>query len=147
MDKVFFTYQQYGDIVKRLTDQILKDTTVGRIECIYGIPRGGLSIAVHLSHHLNIPYHHVDLNFLDTKQNTVLLVDDISDTGCSLIRYYNALKSMNEHLTILTATLHIKAGTKLVPNFYVDEYDTKFWLVYPWEKEDEETIAGYEKNK
>jgi hypoxanthine phosphoribosyltransferase len=66
----------------------------------------------------------------DMKWERPLLVDDISDTGDSLI-------IAGEHLTQRgyknprTATMHMKPWTKHVPNYYVVK--TEAWVVYPWE--------------
>ena len=144
MKKVFFTYAQYGELISKLTDQILKDPRSKEIECIYGIPRGGLPIAIHLSHALNIPCKYGNFNFFTVPYKTIMIVDDISDTGKSFMSSLRAGYATNENLKILTAALHIKAETKVVPDFYIDEYDTKFWLVYPWERKDEDTIADYQ---
>ena len=59
-----------------------------------------------------------------------LLVDDVSDSGDSLIA---AMKHLEErgYKSIRTATLHMKPWTSLVPNFYVVRTDA--WIIYPWE--------------
>ena len=59
-----------------------------------------------------------------------LLVDDVSDTGESLIA---AMKHLEErgYKNIRTATLHMKPWTSLVPDFFVVR--TEAWIIYPWE--------------
>ena len=47
---------------------------------VYGIPRGGLCLAVSLSHYLNIP-------LLELPQDNCLIVDDIYDSGKTLEKY------------------------------------------------------------
>jgi hypoxanthine phosphoribosyltransferase len=66
----------------------------------------------------------------EMKWKTPLLVDDISDTGDSLIA---ALEHAEKRglKNARTATIHVKPWTKLVPDFYVTK--TEDWVVYPWE--------------
>jgi hypothetical protein len=59
-----------------------------------------------------------------------LLVDDISDTGDSLIIAGEHLKHRG-YKNPRTATMHMKPWTKHVPDYYVVR--TEAWVVYPWE--------------
>ena len=53
-----------------------------KVDAVYGPPRGGLPIAVTLSHRLNIP---LIKDYWETeKLDRVLIVDDIADTGKTL---------------------------------------------------------------
>jgi len=85
---------------------------------IYGIPRGGLVVAVVLSHLLDFP---LVTNPEHIGQKT-LVVDDISDTG----------KTLSQFRTNVTATLHIVKDTTYVPNFFRKERLAE-WVKYPWE--------------
>jgi hypoxanthine phosphoribosyltransferase len=95
---------------------------------IYGIPRGGLVVAVALSHYLNIPLiiHEEDIT-IDT-----LIVDDISDTGNTLSRYPNNI----------LATIYITNHTKVIPNHYVFTRKSD-WVTYPWEILDYVEVENY----
>ncbi len=66
----------------------------------------------------------------DMQWKSPLLVDDISDTGDSLIAALDHLDKRG-YKNPRTATLHMKPWTKLVPDFYVVR--TEAWVVYPWE--------------
>ncbi len=59
-----------------------------------------------------------------------LLVDDVSDSGSSLIvgKKHLIEKQAKE---VRIATLHIKPWSKFRPDYYADEVDK--WIVYPWE--------------
>ena len=59
----------------------------------------------------------------------ILLVDDVSDTGESLIFAKKTIKGAKE---VKVATLHMKPWSKFKPDFYVKT--TNAWLIYPWEK-------------
>lgn len=117
------------------TDELAKKIKESNldIECIAGLPRGGLIPAVLLSHKLNIPlYKH----YVDKITDKVLIVDDICDTGETLKRYDMCPK----------ATIHNKLSASTQPNFYYELVD-KEWIVYPWELKESETIQDYLKNE
>ena len=71
--KKYLTWDDIDKSVDKLCDKVDKDVTG-----VFGIPRGGLIIAVMVSHKLNIPYHEELRNLYGSK---FLLVDDIADTG------------------------------------------------------------------
>ncbi len=70
---------------------------------------------------------------IDVKGKNVLLVDDIADTGDSLMLAKNYLiKKFPKNL--MTATLHYKVTSKIRPDFFAEETDADTWIIYPWEK-------------
>jgi len=70
---------------------------------------------------------------------SVLLVDDVSDTGRSLIVAKEHLKEMGAE-EVKVATLHFKPHSKFRPDFFVSE--TEAWLVYPWERHESAKELG-----
>jgi hypothetical protein len=60
----------------------------------------------------------------------VLVVDDVSDSGNSLIvvKRYVEEKGASE---VRLATLHHKPWSKFMPDFFAEEVDK--WIIYPWE--------------
>ncbi|NOZ82288.1 MAG: phosphoribosyltransferase [Euryarchaeota archaeon] len=118
-------------------------------EMIIGISRGGLVPARLLSDLLdNHELHTMRVKFytgigkvgdkpvilhptqVDVTGRSVLLVDDIADSGRSL-------RTAKEHLEkrgageIVVATLMKKPGSVITPDFYVQETDA--WVIFPWE--------------
>ncbi len=67
------------------------------------------------------------------KDKDVLLVDDIADSGDSLILAKNYLLK-NFPKNLMTATLHYKVTSKIRPDFFAEETDADTWIIYPWEK-------------
>ena len=90
-----------------------------------GLPRGGLIPAVLISHEIDLPF------VLHPGKNT-LVVDDINDTG----------ETLSKAPGVYWATLHHKPTSKFQHNFYAKEVSDQ-WIVYPWEREDSETIQDY----
>jgi hypoxanthine phosphoribosyltransferase len=117
----------YWDDISVLVDELCNTITSSgvQIKSITGIERGGLIPAVMISHKLNIPY--------TTKINKdTLVVDDICDSG-------ETLKNM---VAGYTATLHYKKTASFTPDFYSKEVGEE-WIVYPWERNDSDTIQDY----
>ena len=60
----------------------------------------------------------------------VLVVDDVADTGESLIEIRKHLQSKRpKYLAI--ATLYLKPWSKRIPDYYVSK--TEAWIIFPWE--------------
>ena len=89
----------------------------GSISGIYGIPRGGLCLAVALSHRLQLP-------LLPRAQPGCLLVDDVYETGLTLEVYRD-----------LPNTRAVVWISKANPNWWhaVEVVDSSEWIVFPWE--------------
>lgn len=64
------------------------------------------------------------------RNKNVLLVDDVSDTGESLLEIKKYLQSKDPR-SLTVATIHIKPWSKFVPDYYVESTDA--WIIYPWE--------------
>ena len=117
----------YWDDISVLVDELCNTITSSgvQIKSITGIERGGLIPAVMISHKLNIPYV--------TKINKhTLVVDDICDSG----------ETLKNIVAGYTATLHYKKTASFTPDFYSKEVGDE-WIVYPWERNDSDTIQDY----
>lgn len=66
----------------------------------------------------------------DVRGKRVLLVDDVSDTGDSLMLAKEHVQAGSPG-ELKVATLHIKPWTRLRPDYHASE--TEAWIVYPWE--------------
>ena len=84
---------------------------------IYGVPRGGLCLAVALSHKLNI-------NLIPEPINNSLIVDDVYETGITL----------NNFKDIEGATFFV-LFSKIKPTWWntVHISEKNEWIVFPWE--------------
>ena len=90
---------------------------------VYGIPRGGCCIAVLFSHLLDIEY-------LTEPRPGCLIVDDISDTGNTLLQY--------KDYPCTTFTAVAKEASKMGPDYcgmFIPEgsKDADSWVEFPWE--------------
>ena len=123
MAKVFVTWQDVEKFVTEVSAMPYEFTGV------YGIPRGGLIFAVMLSHKLHIP-------LLMSPIEGCLIVDDICDSGESLVHYVKDTSGGKEHNYII-ATMFYKPNTLgIEPDLYMAmKYDD--WIVFPWEDKEE----------
>jgi len=117
--KQLFTWHDFDDAMCTLSLAIQSSGKV--FKDIYGIPRGGLVVAVALSHLLNLPV----ITDKGLVSSSTLVVDDISDGGTTLSTFVGRVGAI--------ATIHIVEGTKVVPDFFALRRLAE-WVVYPWEK-------------
>jgi len=66
----------------------------------------------------------------DIKGLNVLIVDDVSDSGTSMLAAIEHI-SNNGAKTVKTSSIHIKPFTDYIPDYYAEKVDD--WIVYPWE--------------
>ncbi len=106
-------WNEFDECVYSITNQCRNKCFVG----VYGFPRGGLCLAVALSHSLGIL-------LLDEPKNNSLIVDDIYDTGYTLERTKH-LKGTEVHVWI----------SKKKPTWWNAYKYTieKEWIIFPWE--------------
>ncbi len=93
----------------------------GGLDGVYGIPAGGLVLAVYLHYRLKLP-----LMLAPTEKT--LVVDDIVDTGSSMSHYISKGN--------VTASLFFKVGGRIKPHIWLREKNKK-WVCFPWEGNEE----------
>jgi hypothetical protein len=67
---------------------------------------------------------------VDLTDRRVLVVDDITDTGESMIVAMDYVKTLNP-LEVKTATLKHITGSKFTPDYYGDMISWR-WVIFPW---------------
>lgn len=93
---------------------------------VYGLPRGGLTLAVMISHRLDVP-------MLASPCKGCLIVDDICDSGESLLHFVNNSSDPDASNDYIIATMYYKENKlNIVPDYYQYEKGDK-WIVFPWE--------------
>lgn len=107
------TWAEFDEAVYRLAS-----TYEGRaFNGVYGFPRGGLCLAVALSHQLELPLLH-------EIQPDCLVVDDVYETG-------RTLAPASQHEGVECAVWISKAE----PTWFraVEVFTSPKWLLFPWE--------------
>lgn len=123
-----------------------------RPDCIIGVGRGGWVPAVYLSDRLGVKQLYavrVELYKGEKKEGkprmtqrpplrrirgNVLIVDDVADTGETLVAVKKLIKKVAKD--VRTATLHYKPHSKLKPDFFIQK--TRRWVIYPYQTKEME---------
>ncbi|MCE5249741.1 phosphoribosyltransferase domain-containing protein [bacterium] len=134
IQKEFITYQRYGEMAGELTEKLKGE----RFTKIYGPPRGGLPLAVHCAHHLDLPLVCTE-EFISNMNkwlpsDRLLVVDDIIDNGKTISVLDHMLRIRK--IAHFTAVLFYKPHAVFKPDLYLETTDK--WIVFPWERPDEE---------
>lgn len=142
MNKIYYSYQEYRQDLKTLIQKIDQP-----FDAILGIARGGLSMAQMLGEYYDlrevyaintIGYENSQkkesvevFNIPDIQlAKSVLIVDDIVDSGDTLVEVLTVLNRKYPNTTFYTASLFYKKTAKITPTWYVKE--PKGWIDFFW---------------
>jgi hypoxanthine phosphoribosyltransferase len=108
------TWQQFDLAVSALAERFQDRSIPG----IYGVPRGGLCLAVALSHALELP-------LLMAPESRCLIVDEVFETG-------QTLAVLRQQWPDAAFAVWV---SKISPAWWeaVDVTNSQEWLVFPWE--------------
>ena len=124
----YFSWREFDQSVDYIANQCKEMKLTG----IYGVPRGGLCLAVALSHKLN-------LKLIEKPLKNSLIVDDVYETGITLSNFKN-IEGVNFFVLV----------SKKKPIWWnsVDLSFKEEWIVFPWENIENELNEEKEyKNK
>ena len=109
----YFTWNEFDKGVDYIANKCKKLKLSG----IYGVPRGGLCLAVALSHKLNI-------QLIEKPLKSCLIVDDVYETGITLNNFKN-IEGVNFFVLV----------SKKKPIWWnaVNLSLKEEWIVFPWE--------------
>lgn len=117
---------EFIDFVERQLEQFYVAGKIKRgVTGVYGLPRGGLCLAVMLSHRLNVP-------LLAAPVEGCLIVDDICDSGESLLHYFKNTSGDIENQYVLATMFYKQNELGVVPDC-IYRTKTDAWIVFPWE--------------
>lgn len=144
----YYSYASFEKDVKVLSNKIQNDFAP---EVILAVARGGLTLAHAISMKLNNrncfclnSIHYEDTKKLDTinifnvpdlsKFKKVLIVDDMVDSGESIVAIKRELLSKYPNLELKIATIFYKSKALLIPDYSVKEAND--WIEFFWERID-----------
>ena len=109
----YFTWSEFDKSVEYIADKC----KILEFSGIYGVPRGGLCLAVALSHKLKI-------NLISEPTKNSLIVDDIYETGITL----NTFKDIE-------GAKFFVLFSKMEPTWWNSVFISgkSEWIVFPWE--------------
>ena len=142
---IFYSYDEFAVDAKKMAKQIKDEFNP---EVILAVARGGLTLGHSLAVALNNrnlftlnSIHYEDTNKLDTinifnvpdlsKYTKILLVDDIIDSGESMVEIKRELLKRYPNLDIKIATVFYKEKALLLPEFKVKEAHD--WIEFFWD--------------
>ena len=120
-EKVYVSWNDMEEFVDSLIEEVKKQNF--KPTGVYGIPRGGLIPATLISYKLDIP-------LLLNASKGCLIVDDIADSGRTLLHFTENDTQFNRYF-IATMFYHKRSVVK--PNYYKFDKTDK-WIVFPWEE-------------
>ena len=120
----YYTWQEFDKSVEYIANKCKNLEFAG----IYGIPRGGLCLAVALSHKLKV-------KLISEPINNSLIVDDVYETGFTL----NPLRKVE-------GAMFFVLFSKKEPTWWnaVNISQKKEWIIFPWENSEN---TFYDKKK
>ena len=109
----YFTWSEFDKSVEHIANKC----EFLQFSGIYGVPRGGLCLAVALSHKLKI-------NLISEPVKNSLIVDDVYETGITL----NTFKDIE-------GAMFFVLFSKIKPTWWNTVFISKKsqWIVFPWE--------------
>jgi xanthine phosphoribosyltransferase len=121
---LYMTWEHFDEAIRSAVTQLsnhplLPDGASG----VYGIPRGGLIVAVTLSHRLSIPW-------LPEPQPGCILVDDVIETGQTMQALLNKLHKQHPGLHWPAWVWITKSRLPQID--YYRYIDPKIWVCFPW---------------
>lgn len=143
----FITTPSYDMLHTAALTMVKASRALGWIDAIVAPVRGGLMFGVIASHKLNVPliavpYSSKSGNGDDkghtniipdlSKYKTILLVDDIMDSGNTMAELVTAFTA--QHIKVITAVFHYKEDAKFQPDVYFWRIpaDSEF-ITFPYE--------------
>lgn len=121
MGKFFYGIDQFIGDAAKLADMISSDMMTSDWCGLYGVPRGGIPLALELSHLLDLP-------LLTKPEDDCLVVDDVVDSGATREKYAE----------FDFVCIHTKPHASMPPTFFL--YETTEWIEYWWEVNEEGSI-------
>ncbi len=114
-----------GDVLSRIFDKPLAILTTSSYRAAAGTEQGRLDIAQYVT------------MTSGQLEGRVLLLDDMVDTGVTLVEVLASLQERFTAITeIRTGVLWYKAHSCVTPDFYVQKLDSNPWIHQPFEEYD-----------
>ena len=145
MKKKYITWKKIETMTKSLILQMHKDQW--QPQAVWGLLRGGLTPAILISQHYNIPMYSWHNTNRDHEcfeyaphweghwsKEKCLIVDDINDSGKTI---QSCQEYTQQYAEVKYAVLQTKETSPAKIDYYaqhIDKSKCNEWIVYPWEE-------------
>ena len=118
-------------------------------EIILSVNRGGCVPGIYLSHEIDIPHKVIDVQLRDSKNkpnldileystnkyDSILIIDDINDTGATFDLIHKNIKATNKDIRYAVLVDNTSSNFKTqFKGTIIDKSKNPIWIVFPWEK-------------
>jgi len=141
------SWKEYLDLTHKMAASLLQHAP--KFDRVIAVARGGLTLGHLLSDLLDIPVSTISIQSYSDIQvqgeirlleklktgisgQTILLADDVSDTGKTFKRALSYLKRLKPK-KIVTVSMYLKHDSAYRPDFFVKEIPSKTWIIFPYE--------------
>tara|TARA_Y200000002_G_C22637709_1_gene645484 strand:- start:836 stop:1282 length:447 start_codon:yes stop_codon:yes gene_type:complete len=146
MKKSILSNNEINNAIKEIVNQI--DISGFTPEIILSINRGGCIPGVYLSHYFKKPHNIIDIKSLKAnslkdfslltntlkKNKSVLVIDDINDSGKTFDIVKKIFSSSNNEIRFAALINNVSSKTKIdYHGQLIDKRDNPVWYVFPWE--------------
>ena len=148
INKIYFTNIQMRNALIQIGDQMVHSNWIPDI--VLGINRGGCIPGVYLSHRLKRPHEVLDVRLRDhtatpnldvleklaQKQNKILIIDDINDTGATfeyILNKFGKPKNIKFAAVINNKPSPVQMDYR---GYEINKDENPQWIVFPWEEWD-----------
>ena len=155
METKYISFEELDEKCRKLA-KLIKDSNE-KYDIIVSIYRGGVPISLIIADELGMENNEIikvksyeKFERKETKilskisenldNKRVLIVDDLVDSGRTLIDVVNYIKENFKVKKIDSAVIFKKSWSKVNPTYYVEETDK--WIVFPWERREYEGILN-----
>ena len=148
INKIYFTNIQMRNALIQIEDQMVHSNWIPDI--VLGINRGGCIPGVYLSHRLKRPHEVLDVRLRDhtatpnldvleklaQKQNKILIIDDINDTGATF-RYILDKFGKPKNIKFAAVINNKPSPVQMdYQGYEINKDENPQWIVFPWEEWD-----------
>ena len=145
--KKTFDINQMKTALSKITKQIYNSNWMPEI--ILSVNRGGCVPGIYLSHEINIPHKVIDIQLRDSKNkpnldileysinkyDSILIIDDINDTGATFDLIHKNIKATNKDIRYAVLVDNTSSNFKTqFKGTIIDKSKNPIWIVFPWEK-------------
>ena len=145
--KITFDIDEMKTALSEISKQLYSSKWIPEI--ILSINRGGCVPGVYLSHAFNTPHKVIDVQLRDSKNkpnldileystnkyDSILIIDDINDTGATFDLIHKNIKATNKDIRYAVLIDNTSSNFKTqFKGTIIDKSKNPIWIVFPWEQ-------------